>query len=505
MRIWKRLSAFLCALVLILDLTLFPVRIRATAGALAAVGAAVTVSAFLMASGIYPYISEDGQSIGEWGAESLYDLWTQYVDSFEGGQLPSGGTVETFNEIKSFVVGGALAIASGTWQTLREFASWIVSNFSVTDNQSGLFLGRVSAQYYQLPSFSASPPANILRDEGLLALSSYYISNLSQPLSDDVYRPSIFASVGSFFSPAQLAVFYWDENRDSVGVVSVVPLSSSSDSVGHIECFIPGYSSQQIRGFMHRNISYDGVTYYYASTRLVDDISLSRDIALSKQFHYYCSTSLYVFDTQDEAVMTILGLSSPEGSNNSGVTADTTTVAPLDALPANKAWGGLAVEGTSNPVGAVEQGITEREKPVVRPVEVEIGAGTDVDSETGEVTQNPVVITPEDVVPTVAALSPPASFFSALQVAVTTKFPFCLPFDLFKILQAFYVPPEAPVFSLSFHDPFSNGDFSITVDLSPWDEVAAVVRTFEAMILLSGFCLNFDKFNVIHLILGGLG
>ena len=84
----------------------------------------------------------------------------------------------------------------------------------------------------------------------------------------------------------------------------------------------------------------------------------------------------------------------------------------------------------------------------------------------------------------------PGSVIDTIVGALQTKFPFCLPFDIMKIAQAFVVPPSAPVISLTFHDPFSDSDFTISVDLSPWDEVAAVVRMFWTLLLLVGFSLN---------------
>lgn len=461
MKIWKRVLAFLCAALLIFNLALYPLRARATAGVLVAAGAAITVSAFLMACGIYPYV-EDGQSFGEWGAESLYDLWGQYVSSFEDGQLPSGGTVETFNQIKSFVVGNTLAIASGTWEMLRGFASWIVEKFKVQDNQTGVQLGVTITGRYEVPIISSASISD-LRNQGVYIFKQGTTKYNLGSLDSGYYMAYVYVSG----STSVYALRVFTRNTSNVNVVYLANLSNSYvDDVTIVRDYGKDYS-------------YGQVSTSAMSTYVLD---------------------LPIYDTNDEAVAAIFGAE----ATFSGILADTTTITPLEPLPADTPWGGLSV-GTSNPVGTVEQGVTDRTKPVVRPVEVEIGSGTDVDSETGEITENPVVITPEDVVPTVAALSPPASFLSALQTAVMTKFPFCLPFDLFKILQAFYVTPEAPVFSLSFHDPFSNSDFSITVDLSPWDEVAAVVRNFEAMILLAGFCLNFDKFNVIHLILGGLG
>lgn len=74
-----------------------------------------------------------------------------------------------------------------------------------------------------------------------------------------------------------------------------------------------------------------------------------------------------------------------------------------------------------------------------------------------------------------------------------------------RLLSAFVKAPQAPVISLPFHDPFTDADYTISVDLSPWDDVAAIVRQMESILLFCGFWLNFDKFNVLNIILGSLG
>lgn len=460
------MAACFCAVLVLVNI-LSPFRARATAGALAAVAGVTVLGAYLMASGVYPYITEAGQSLSEWTSDNLQPLLDKYnaylVSIGKSYQITLNGATPT---VKGYMVQGAIVIANDIWNKLREFVQWIQSEYTLTDNQTGVHLGSSVAISNYLPSISSGTWAVIssqgyefgYQGNGERPEQHCYIA-VSSEIPSNVFKVAI---VEGFLCIAAPDVSYYQRHYyRTLGGTSVYAATVSS------------------------RMDYNGMTYVFSG----------------RIWHVANFTPLVPSYSTYQEFFDTFGADAP----SAGMTVDTGTVAPLGTLPADTPWGGLAAEGTSNPVEAVEQGITGREKPVIRPVEVEIGTGTEVDSETGEITENPVVVTPEDVVPTVAALSPPASFISALQTTMTTKFPFCLPFDLFKILQAFYVAPEAPVFSLSFHDPFSNSDFSIRVDLSPWDEVAAVVRNFEAMILLAGFCLDFDKFNVIHLILGGLG
>lgn len=74
-----------------------------------------------------------------------------------------------------------------------------------------------------------------------------------------------------------------------------------------------------------------------------------------------------------------------------------------------------------------------------------------------------------------------------------------------RLINAVAKSPEAPVITMTFFDRIGGGSYTITVDLSPWDDIAAIVRRLEAMILFLGFWLNFDKFNMLNVLLGQIG
>lgn len=64
-------------------------------------------------------------------------------------------------------------------------------------------------------------------------------------------------------------------------------------------------------------------------------------------------------------------------------------------------------------------------------------------------------------------------------------FPFCLPFDVYNFLNCLAADPVAPAFNWRFYIP-RLCDEEITVDLSPFDTVAQIVRTME----LLAFCIG---------------
>lgn len=75
---------------------------------------------------------------------------------------------------------------------------------------------------------------------------------------------------------------------------------------------------------------------------------------------------------------------------------------------------------------------------------------------------------------------------------LTSFFPFCIPFDLYKMLAAFVAEPEAPVFT--FATGFLGNYYEIDIDLSPWDSVAKTLRTIQLCICIVGLAYATRKF-----------
>ena len=77
-------------------------------------------------------------------------------------------------------------------------------------------------------------------------------------------------------------------------------------------------------------------------------------------------------------------------------------------------------------------------------------------------------------------------------------FPFCIPFDLIHLFEAFSAEPEAPVFKipidLKIDNPFTGSqivDFhdEIVIDMSDYEDVAKIVRILEVIAFLIGLML----------------
>ncbi len=111
---------------------------------------------------------------------------------------------------------------------------------------------------------------------------------------------------------------------------------------------------------------------------------------------------------------------------------------------------------------------------------VEIQADTSTDTDTDADT-NPDTSTAPSV--------DPAGF----QLDLTQFFPFCIPFDLYKMLACLAAEPEAPKFTFAIPKGL-DGIYEFEVDLSAWDNTAAMVRRLEVVLFIIGLTVATRKF-----------
>lgn len=68
-------------------------------------------------------------------------------------------------------------------------------------------------------------------------------------------------------------------------------------------------------------------------------------------------------------------------------------------------------------------------------------------------------------------------------VGLDSVFPFCIPFDIYELVSIFAADPVAPSFDWTFYLG-DLGEYTINVDLSVFDPIAEIVRTFEFFIFM---------------------
>lgn len=91
---------------------------------------------------------------------------------------------------------------------------------------------------------------------------------------------------------------------------------------------------------------------------------------------------------------------------------------------------------------------------------------------------------------------PAASEITGRKFDLSTLFPFCIPFDIYRMLQAFDGTPEAPHVQLPFVIQSIGFSYTFDLDFSAFDSVAAIMRTVE--FIAFGIFLAFSTSKVIR-------
>lgn len=501
-KLGKRLAAFLCAVLILFYCVTFPVQkaeavsLPVVAGsALVGVTLGYAITAYLNASGIFPFDGSGGD-FSSWVSTNLTNLLSLYN--------ATSPVVPITPSLKFFSLGSTLIYPQKSWNALKQFVSWLISRFSIKDNQTDM--SSEPPTFPSVPSYNyADPPMGFgpAVEHGLpvytqsaqypYASATLYVIQ-TEPSTPSVQYPCIVLQSGYGNGPA----CYLFQNYDGVSY-SYFQMARAHEAGGALSS--AGSTSTPRRGSVSTPLGQATYLMWFGSYVSSSDYRLSPSgSALS---------GVPVFQELEDAARYFIAFISGN-YDSASVTYDTSVVAELPTT--TEEYVGLTVSGLDPAVtveqlqAAIADSVVERLKTVVKPVTVTIEQGTTVDSETGEITGDITIAVPEaETVPSVEALAAPKEFLETMVEAVQTKFPFCLVFDVFNIIKAFDTGPVAPKIVLNFMDPFSKSEYNITVDLAPWDDVAAVVRQLEQMVLFLGFWLNFDKFNVLNIILGQLG
>lgn len=72
-------------------------------------------------------------------------------------------------------------------------------------------------------------------------------------------------------------------------------------------------------------------------------------------------------------------------------------------------------------------------------------------------------------------------------------FPFCIPWDIYGMLNAFNAEPQAPHFEYPFQIPSINLDYTLDLDFSDFDPVAQTLRTVELIAFCVGLAILTSK------------
>lgn len=121
------------------------------------------------------------------------------------------------------------------------------------------------------------------------------------------------------------------------------------------------------------------------------------------------------------------------------------------------------------------------------------------------VTTSDVVIANETATPTTVPTTIPSAMPSPVPSItpipeeytpdITMFFPFCIPFDMYRLVGVFLGEPQAPVIRWEFTIPIIRQEaFVIEIDLSPYDGVASLLRKLETVAFVVGLAVATRKF-----------
>lgn len=463
----KRIGAFLCALLLAFNLVATAPRARAVSAALAAAGVGVVLGAALAAAGIYPY--KAAESFGEWTSDKLSTLWEQFCESTEG--IAAGATVAMYTSggLKGYLMNSTIVIPYAVYNVVAAFTSWVASHFALENNQTGVGLGTA------------------LKENGVVPVVSVYPDNASDMLAVGMpVRTYTASATGKSFTNYLVTKFqsiYLFRVVDGDTNYSYLYFVGSADIVGAQEKYALS-ASLKLSGSGYDQTYYNLTEYGPFTTSVTilgQPIRYTRDRNLSGSY----SRAIPVFESYG-AGMTYY-VNHILGGGSSPVMADTGSVNPLAPLAEGTEYGGLAVAGSgvlNTPADVIEQGITDREKPVVRPVEVDL-SGVEVDTETGELTENPVIVRPSDI---------PLSTSDYAIPGLHTVFPFSIPWDIYNVYSALNAAPVRPSFDVSLYVPVLDITVPFKIEIpedisEDVDNFAALVRSFLLVLMCIGTLL----------------
>lgn len=122
---------------------------------------------------------------------------------------------------------------------------------------------------------------------------------------------------------------------------------------------------------------------------------------------------------------------------------------------------------------------------------VDVPADTWVDVGTGDITDSYPDAKPDtkpDVKPGEGSLDLPTFKRLSIPKLIITKFPFCIPFDVYKMVSMLSVDPVAPVFRIPIKIPRVVDD-SIVLDFSQFALLVSIIRWGEYVCFLGGLAL----------------
>lgn len=454
----KRFFAVLLVVVLLFSAVL-P---RQTAKAEGLTIAAIASGAFAIASASgmdFSFIGYNGEGVGQWMQNK--------INSWLGGHT----IAEKFGSEVMRLTAGKLVIPSAIARGIVDFLSDLRSEIGVSSNMEeartlvtrevyGLPVhpymgGNYVNESWYLPYYSKKAdipegqPGIVRSKSGPLVYYTWYKADHTQLSAENWASSSVdySPSVGWFLMELQTYSGTKVGMRASLGNTTfgkTLTIAEEDVTGGQISAIVPGsYTPPESLNDLQ---TWEGTVANAPDTNLDD---LLQDI----------------FDQSAAGTLDVIG--DVVGDVDDPQATPAPTAAPGDIV------GGLDVisgqlEGIDSTLTGVQEGVGEA-----------VGQLEGINEGVGSISE--------------ALEVPTTSEAPTFKFDLTTLFPFCIPFDIYRFVTMFSASPVAPHVQIPFNIPAVNLQYTFDLDFSSFDSVASVLRSVELIAFCVGLAILTSK------------
>lgn len=447
--------------------------------------AGVLAAYALQANGINTHISEASAEQGITKTEYIFQTLSNWCDVTNRDALD---VVQSIVNNVSYGSGGTLYFAKDALSIIEQVGNWIISNSEIYSPslpvvEVSKFLDVGDYNFPVISNGSISFTNNTTSSNGKILYIN--ISNLS---SDNIFgfcgfNDSMHQVVFTLISPYSFSGRYYFS-----GTINGTAANFSGTKRGQFYSYsiftnIGGsHNNPVFSGLSNLNLPVITPSAYRDHNGFVQNLSSVFSIVenspdIPDQFY------------GDTWADNVSGLSLPEGYTGA---IDTGVIQGLQEQIQGV---GDYVIGLQEYIHALEDAINGREADVpVEDADTSLPFPVPVPQEVSP-TYEPVAPESypaedevEDIVnPQITA--PSTDIINGLQFDLTQVFPFCIPFDIYALLQKFVAEPIAPQLHIDWEIPFVDSNFVLDIDFSVYNSVAAVLRTMELIGAIVGLAI----------------
>lgn len=428
---------------------------------------AAVIGGVLLAKGINVYLTNASEAQGK--------TKTQFIkDSIESYCVDAGKDTGEFcgNILNDIKVGnqGLIELGSQAREQIKQFVNWLYENNKVEDTHQNLGNG-ISIGNYNMPTRSINETIRLFQyttasgvvKEGVVT----YVSGTSEIVA------YVIANANNGWKTL-FAISNTGENKSFTVTLTGGTITRSSTLVN-------GYYYYNIQSTHVDDEAYSQIPYY--NVNINDLLNSGNGVwnpggSASRDDTYTGSQAEK--DALDRAL-------SPSGS-------DTSVLNPNILQDLINSLGGISdammnimdyLDALGKAIDGVSGGIRVKDRDTDIPQDITYDPDEpfdpDLDTDPTDDTAQPVIDpnTPADV----------NLQIDPLKMNLKTIFPFCIPFDVVDMVKLLNAEPVAPTYTVNWNIPIINQTLNFTVDLSPFNNVAAILRNLEVIIFCIGLAM----------------